>query len=294
MILIINSLCAQDFTHLTGDYLGLLPPGSEPTVFARGIISDKIQQHGYPTFSPDGTEVYWQANRVENGEWVVIVLCMNRVDNKWNNPEITPFGSGPVFSPDGQKLYFNSKEDGNYPCFVEKQNDKWGKPKSLNLVSHYPELKFVYNLSVTNNSTLYFLGYAEGYWNNFGIYRSELVNGKYKKPEFLPKSINLPNDVRNWTPFVAPDESYLLFSSTRGLPSTDQGDIFISFRKPSGGWTGPMNLGSTINSNKGERFPCVSPDGKYLFFTRDTPGYDEDIYWVGAKIIEEIRAAQTN
>jgi hypothetical protein len=38
-----------------------------------------------------------------------------------------------------------------------------------------------------------------------------------------------------------------------------------------------------------ERFSTVSSDGKYLFFTRDTPGYDEDVYWVSAKIIDDLK-----
>jgi hypothetical protein len=32
------------------------------------------------------------------------------------------------------------------------------------------------------------------------------------------------------------------------------------------------------------------PDGKYQFFTRDTPGFDEDVYWVSTGIIEKLRA----
>jgi len=40
-----------------------------------------------------------------------------------------------------------------------------------------------------------------------------------------------------------------------------------------------------------ERFPAVTPDGKHLFFTRDTmPGYNEDVYWVSAGIIAKLKA----
>lgn len=35
----------------------------------------------------------------------------------------------------------------------------------------------------------------------------------------------------------------------------------------------------------------LSPDGNYLFFTRPTPGHDQDVYWMSAKAIE---ALQTN
>jgi hypothetical protein len=58
LILIIKSSFGQQFTDLYGDYLGQTPPGDIPVVFARGIISDKYQQHSAPSFSPDGSEVF--------------------------------------------------------------------------------------------------------------------------------------------------------------------------------------------------------------------------------------------
>jgi probable HAF family extracellular repeat protein len=53
-------------------YLGQTPPGNTPVVFARGIISDELQQHGAPAFSPDAKEVFWQTNyQDENNNWIV-------------------------------------------------------------------------------------------------------------------------------------------------------------------------------------------------------------------------------
>jgi Tol biopolymer transport system component len=97
--------------------------------------------------------------------------------------------------------------------------------------------------------------------------------------------------MRNWTPFIAPDESYLIFCSTRGLPASDQGDLYISFRQPDGNWTEPVSLGEPINSKGLDRFPAVSPDGKYLFFTQRTRDHDEDVFWVSTNIIERLREA---
>lgn len=282
----------QRFTDLKGDYLGQALPGNTPVVFARGIVSDNYQQHGVPTFSPIGNEVFWQTNRLGNdSKWQISLMTMRRVGNRWTAPDSTPYGSGPVFSPDGKQLYFNSKEEGNFPCFVQKQGKNWSVPKSVGLIARFPELKFAYNLSITRNGALYFLGYAAGQRNNYGIYRAELINGEYTKPELLPPSINTPGDtIVNWTPFIAPDESYLLFCRRRMAPTDDYGDLYICFRQPNGSWTDAVGLGATINTDQGERFPAVSPDGKYLFFTRDTPGYDEDVYWVSAGIIGKLKA----
>jgi Tol biopolymer transport system component len=133
------------------------------------------------------------------------------------------------------------------------------------------------------------VAYLEGPKNNYGIYRSEFINGEYLKPEPLPSSINMANRILNWTPFIAADESYLLFSSNRRSPNTEAGDLYVCFRRADGNWTNPISLGEPYNTDRQERFPAVSPDGKYLFFTRWILGYNQDVFWVSAKIIDRLR-----
>ena len=277
---------------LSGAYLGQPLPGEMPQVFAPGVVSTDDQQHGAPTFSPDGNEVFWQTNRLDSEKkWHVSVMTMRRVRDQWTPPEVSPYEGEPVFSPDGQRLYFDSKGEGDDPYFLEKQGDGWGDRKYVRIVSRFPELKFAYNLSIAHSGTLYFLGHAGGLglWNDYGLYRSELVNGEYAKPELLSSSINVPGAL-NWTPFIAPDESYLIFCSRRMTPKDDYGDLYVCFRQPDGTWTDRVSLGEPINSKVLERFPTVSPDGKYLFFTRWTPDHDEDVFWVSAGVIEQLKA----
>jgi hypothetical protein len=282
----------NEFPVLKGDYLGQPLPGDMPAVFASGIVSTETTiEHGSPTFSPDGNEVFWQANSLDHK--IIHCLTMKRIGNLWTCPQITPYDSSPVFSPDGKRLYYlpfgeeNGEKDG--PHFVEREDNQWSQPVCMDLIKRFPEIKAIYNHSFTNNGTLYFLGHAEGYWNNFGIYRSELIDGNYTQPELLPASINIPGNTRNWTPFIAPDESYLLFSSSRCEDKTDDGDIYISFRKSDGSWMLPVYLDEKINSNRPERFPSVTPDGKYLFFTRFVSRGNEDVMWVSADIINKIK-----
>jgi hypothetical protein len=78
--------------------------------------------------------------------------------------------------------------------------------------------------------------------------------------------------------------------ANRRDPDHDDGDLYIARRQPDGSWTDPVSLGETVNSPTQERFPAVSTDGKYLFFTRYTPGYDEDVYWVDAASIPALRS----
>jgi Tol biopolymer transport system component len=279
---------AQTVIDLRGDYLGQPQPGDTPLVFARDIVSTKEQEHGAPMFSPDGNEVFWWTIGLKDRK--DFFMTMRRVKGKWTAPGASPFDRAPVFSVDGTRLYFASAKEGEEPCFVEKQGAGWGRPTSVSLVSRFPAVRFVYFPSVARNGTLYFMGFLAGQFVNLGIYRAELRNGVYAEPELLPPSINTGHGTRNWTPFIAPDESYLLFCSTRGLPESDEGDLFVCFRQPDGGWTDPVSLGAPINTSVLERFPVVTPDGNYLFFTRDTPGRDEDVYWVSAGIIARLKA----
>jgi len=285
----------DSMSHLKGDYLGQSLPGERPVLFARGIVSTDDKEHWAPRFSPDGNEVFWWSIRQEREDkWLDFHQTMRCIGGRWTAAEVSPFAGAPIFSPDGKRLYFASAQEGDDLTFVERQGKGWSKPQPVGLVSRFPAVRFAYFPAIAGNGTLYFMGYLDGQFANLGIYRSEYTNGAYAKPELLPLNINTRGGTRNWTPFIAPDESYLLFCSTRGLPESDQGDLVISFRQPDGSWTDPVSLGEPINSGELERFPAVTPDGKYLFFTRDTnlPGYvyDEDVYWVSAAIIEKLKA----
>jgi Tol biopolymer transport system component len=155
-------------------------------------------------------------------------------------------------------------------------------------VARFPELRFTAQQTITSNGTLYFMAHLSGPLNDAGIFRAEFAGGTYGKPEALSQSINLAPFL-NWTPFIAPDESYLIFSSNRNDPSRDTGDLYISRRLADGSWTDPVSLGEPVNSPSQERFPSVSRDGKYLFFTRWTPDYDEDVFWVSATSIQALQ-----
>lgn len=285
----------KTFPVLKGDYLGQTPPGNIPVIFAPGIISvDSTVEHGYPSISPDGNTIFWQSNlRHKEKETEIFHKVMRRVNGQWTEPENSPYGGMPAFSPNGKKIIFTSPETDKEKglLMVTKKGKNWGEPESLNLISRFPELKYLYGPSITNNGTLYFFGHAEGLgsMNNYGIYRSELINGIYAKPELLPPTINAAEGVLNWTPFIAPDESYLLFSSGRQSMDKYGSGIFICYRRPDGSWTEAINLGKSINSGRQERFPYVSPDGKYLFFTRWVAPGNEDIMWMSAKIIEDLK-----
>jgi len=161
---------------------------------------------------------------------------------------------------------------------------------------------------MTNSGAIYFSSQREGSGTN-NIYRSEFVGGKYAKAVKLGEAINTEH--REFDPYISPDESMLIFTSGRpeGLGS---GDLYISFKDKDGNWMKAKNMGDKINTPGSEYCSMISPDGKYLFFTSagrdprripDKPlTYEDfkkyhnssknglsDIYWVDAKIIEELK-----
>jgi len=116
----IQAQSTKEFPVLKGDYLGQSLPGDVPVVFAPGIVSTNTTvEHGAPTFSPDGNEVFWQVNYRQSGkETQIFGMTMRRVNNKWTAPEISLYDSGLIFSLDGKRLYFlpmgknNGRENG--------------------------------------------------------------------------------------------------------------------------------------------------------------------------------------
>jgi hypothetical protein len=299
--LIVKSSFGQQFTDLYGDYLGQIAPGDTPVVFAPGIVStDSIIQHSAPAFSPDGNDVFWwvvRSPKISTEKWTSWGMTMHRIGGRWTVPQVTPYYEGTAFSTDGKRLYIPGlypERKPNGPYFIEKQGDIWSKPKNLGIVARFPKLKGASGFSIANNGTFYFSGDTVGneQINDINIYRAKLVDGEYTKLELLPSSINL-SPYQNMFSVIAPDESYLIFTSNR-KGNFGGGDLYISFHDiDSDKWTEPINMGESINSNMDERFPGLSPDGKYLFFTRltrfDNKDFDHDIFWVSTKIIDKLK-----
>lgn len=273
----------------TVKYLGLEPPAEVPEVFAPGLISTEDMAHSSPSFSPDGLEVLWTVIKLPLGDRNPhFFMHMRWSDSGWSAPVRPPFlpefGDGPCFSPDGSRLYFSSGRNGGRAdiLFIEKSGTVWSEPRGLPSPVNTDSLFEAQPCPVADGS-LYFLRETRTPPSGgFDIYCSRYINGAYTDPYALDSGINALGS-HDWTPYVAPDERFLLFSSDRaGDPG--KGDLYVSYRSGSGQWSEPLNLGAPINTADQERFPRLSPDGDYLFFCRD-----EKVYWVSALFIERLR-----
>lgn len=256
---------------LKGSYLGQKPPGMTAQVFAPGILSRGFHEHSL-TVSPDGNDLFYVTT--DAGYSLYRIIYLRRINNVWSAPQLAPFSSDysdfcPSFSPDGKKLYFASTrpapgqikvKDVSRIWYVEKTRDSFGTVNYLELPIH-PDANIA-NPSITSNGTLYYqYSYGDKGWD---LYCSRLNTGKYSEPENLGDMINTQNNES--APFIAPNESFLLFHSNR------QGgyggmDIYVSFRQLDDSWGQPINLGDRINSSASDWKAVLSPDGKYLFFS---------------------------
>lgn len=322
ILIVTNLLNAQEktaeFAELTGPYLGQKSPGMTPELFAPGIISTNNTEWTL-TFTPDGSEAYFTIQGINGYNHLI---CIKSVNGKWQKPELASFANSdhnadPFISPDGEKLFFwsnrpekPSEESGDNSdiWFVEREGKGWGKPVRLDSTINTKHWQIF--PTVAQNGNLYFSCNYPDSKGGFDIYKSEFKNEKYSQPVNLGDSINMSGLEQE--PFIAPDESYLIFGSDRHAPKTNNWDLYISFKTKDGNWTKAKNMGNKINSSAMDQAAIVTSDGKYLFFSskrvkpldlgdknfsysalieslNSPQNGNSDVYWVDAKVIEELR-----
>lgn len=280
-VLICRFSFGQEFTDLKGDYLGQKPPGEVPEVFAPDIISGNGRLHTFPAFSNDNKEIYWMVIPPQ-------IMTMNENSQGWTNPAKATFSTGsnnqaPIVAHDG-KIYFASVRtsgNGNLDIWYVNKSDT-GYSLPINIGRKVNSSNSESMPSVSGRNTLFYVGNLEGKLYNRGIYYSKFENGEYQSPVALPEQINIINKNNlDYTPFIAPDESYLLFCSNRQNPTLELCHIYISYKDKSGEWGKPIDLSLKMNFLESSKFPYISHDNKFLFFSSG-----DNIYWVDSKIIK--------
>jgi ankyrin repeat protein len=288
---------ARRFPVLEGPYMGQTPPaaGAEPVPFALDIVSTHRFQHGTIAFSPDGTEAYWSTEYAlpDSGYSYGMIYFSEIVDGRWTEPAPAPFSvprqgdDVPIFAPDGQKLYFLSTrttegEEGRQAeriWYVTRTADGWSEPQ---IIEGGPNtLDLHWSFSVAANGNIYTPGDDD-------IHVSRLVDGVYQPPENLGAPVN--SETGEGMPYIAPDESYLVFQRSRHEDNVGYLDLWIAFKDESGDWMDPVHL--PVSTEAHEICPLMSPDGKYLFFNSSRLGNDDN-YWVDASFIETLRREVT-
>jgi hypothetical protein len=252
-----------------GTYLGQNPPGLMPELFAPNLIKTDHRE-AEAAFTPDLKEFYFRRRGGEYKKNTLVVIQYK--DNQWIESVVPPRAGEPFISLDGKTLHL-----GKY--YREHTVEGWSELKSLGAM--FEDFRIM-RLTASVKGTYVF---DEATKSGNGVLRySRLINGKRE----VPKPLKI--DIGQWGahPFIAPDESYLIWDDQR-KSGYGGADLYISFRQKDGTWGTGINLGDKINTQFSEAYGSVSPDGKYLFFHRGFGGDRGNIYWVDAQIIETLR-----
>lgn len=205
-------------------------------------------------------------------------LVTSKYENgTWSNPEVISFSGQyfdiePFFSGDGLTLYFASNrpldDTSNSPKDFDiwyttraSLSDKWSQPKNLGAPINTSMDEF-YPI-ITNSKNIYFTLDNPELKQKDNIYISEYINGKYSTPKILENTVN--SEGYEFNAFIAPDESYLIYTCYNRPDGLGSGDLYISF-KTENGWTEAKNMGDVINSSKMEYCPFVDANN-ILYFT---------------------------
>jgi Tol biopolymer transport system component len=278
-------LCATPFA--VGPYLGQTPPGPVAQVFAPGLICDtrphQWECHGH--FSADGNTFCFR-------RFGYVYLTENTAQG-WTTPQrITsiPYRSWSCcLSPDANSIYFldqyftrpaRSRADPHkrrayHRCLRTPQG--WSWPQELGL----PFSSAAGGFSMATDGSLCFKSRQDG----FCI--APLVGNTWNRAVKIPLEFDHLNPCH---PGIAPDGSFLVFYSIEpGAQGGTPTDLYLTLRRPDDTWTKPQRMGPGINTGYHEIAPRISPDKKYMFFTRSTgwnlnPATDTaDIYSVELK-----------
>jgi len=278
----------QPFAGLRGPYLGQRPPGLVPEPFAPGLITTG-EDEGSSGFARGGTVFLFQKFRERRCQTYIMRL----VNGLWTPPELIPFwetmaenGDFVISSDDRTMLYQVRTETGAGPIshiwHAEITAAGWGKAAAF--PSPVNTSFFESFASDTAGGALYFFSRRPGGKGRSDLYTSAPKAGVYAEPVNL-SALNTEYD--EWDPFIAPDESYLVFCSTKpGGSGWD--DLYITFRRADGEWGPAVNMGPEVNSAGSENRPFVTRDGKYFFFTSTRNG-SRDTFWVRAKFLDRFK-----
>jgi Tol biopolymer transport system component len=282
-------------------YLGQTPPGTTPVRFAPGIVStDAIEINA--AFRPDFREFFF-ARHVDG---IFTLFYSTLTGSVWSAPAPLPVFPGGAtgvavdmaYSPDGRELFFLGRFKPGVPP-LEAPTDIWVTRRSAqgwSTAELVPDpvstdASEVYPIVVADGS-LYFTSDRPGGHGGSDIYRAARgADGRFRTVVNIgspPNSRDAEGDT-----FVSPDERYLIFSSRRE-GNAGFGDLYVSFRTPDNHWGPPISL-DALNTADHEFCPMVTPDGRYLFFSRRYGGgtwpttTQADVFWVDLAVVERAR-----
>jgi hypothetical protein len=267
--------CATWVTLLLGTAIcgDAAESATQAELFAPGAIA---AENAYTiTFTPDGRTAFFCRALGDGAARRGTILFSQFGGEAWSAPETAPFSGrcvdmDPMLSPDGSELFFASvrpKAPGRPTLWrVRRGGAGWGPAEQIREatgddgVAVFP--------CPTASGNLYFAGQRPGADSVGGddIYVCRRrADGTFAAPENLGAAVN--SAAQDYDPFVAPDESFLIFASRRS-GGINGCDFYMSVRSH-GEWQPARNLGPLVNvpGATGVCGPYVSPDREWFYFT---------------------------
>lgn len=271
------------------DYFGEVPPGNIPKIFAPGIISQAGRFEARLVYSPDGKEIFF-ATVSDKASGKMSIMTSRKKGSAWTPQVVAPFSGNdwdfePCYSPDGNRLYFTSKRQYGYfkLWYINRINDTlWSEPVCVpNPVNTTSDELFSMPL---NDSSFYFVSDRPGGYGGKDLYfvKYDATNQSFKakgQPVNLGNLIN--TTAYEFDPCPGPNGDYIIFMRN--------GDLYICFRKADSSFTDPKSMENSINTVSTEVGATITPDKKYLMFTRFSNNSNAEIYWVSLSVVDSLR-----
>ena len=200
-----------------------------------------------------------------------------------------------TLSLDGQLLFFTGCNfpDGFGNCdlyFSIRTRTGWSLPKNLGEDINTESWESAPSLS-PDKRELYFASSMPGGLGGSDIWVTRRgANGRWSEPENLGPTVNTAGNES--CPFIHADNQTLYFTSN-GHRGYGGDDLFLTRRKPDGGWSAPENLGYPINTIENEGSMVVAADGRTAFYASDRADSRGGLDLYTFELREDVRPVRT-
>jgi Tol biopolymer transport system component len=279
----LSLICVESCSNMESTKIYYPIPSSDtiPQIFLPNIVSKEGLDFN-AAFSTDGKTFYF--SRSKNRKYSI--LETKYAGSGWTEPVASDLfdtlysNTDPFITSDGS-IYFISNRPQNksdtiddYDIYrLKKQGEQLSEPENLTTINSDST---EYYVSVAKSGNIYFASYREG---NLDLFMSRKNGNDYEKPLNLGKILN--SDFEDHDPLIAPDESFMIFTSSR-TGGFGENDLYIAIRKGNQ-WQTPINMGDKINTKGYEYCPNFSSDGKYFFYSSES-----EIKYISLKFIQNL------